>query len=443
MKYLIHILWIILIGVLVSCSSPKTKEIEPLAIKIGCSCDNLTFNSLYRDYLDAQFPGAQISLVHMNADNVFDSNVISDLKLVLDTEKPDLIMVNSFVYRILSDAGVLEDLQPRTSATGFNMASIEPGVIDSLQTNNDSKLYGLSSFFHSNAIFYNKDLFKKIGIDIPTGELTWKDLISLSARFEHDGRMDEGSFGLHINLVEKPSDLIYSIASTEGVHMYDPQTGEINLQASNWKDIFQTSIDAYKLKALSSIHIEPAIDDQGSRVYNQEQVNQMQLFQQGKAALTIANDLTLVNFLSSPPPFEWGVVVGPVSARDPQRVSGYYPDMVYSIPTDSAAPDKAWKVIESMVSDELGLKLAPMNNGLFVRSDFVKWKKDPRFEAFYGKRPSPAPSWINSKLSMKFRSDFFLLVQNKVDAVMSGSKTVDEAISEIQQEGEALRKSQQ
>ena len=92
------------------------------------------------------------------------------IKLVKDT-KPDILFFPQSIYSKLLNQNMLADIS--TYIDKGELTGINPDIIDSIKEIGDGRLYALSDTISSQALFFNKDLFKQYGISEPTNNMSW------------------------------------------------------------------------------------------------------------------------------------------------------------------------------------------------------------------------------------------------------------------------------
>ncbi|MFC5701539.1 extracellular solute-binding protein [Cohnella faecalis] len=410
---------------------------EPRSFKIAC-CDETTFNFQYRDYFDAYYPEWDITLVPLADEALNGDGKVDALRRLLDNEKPDLLILHAFHYPVMANNGMLRDLEELSNRDKADLSSIPQGVVDALKMNDEQKLFGLSPFFHAPALYYNKDMFRKMGIPSPSGPMTWTETLLLANRFMKDERMEKDSYGLHINGIHKPLDLIRLIASTESVNDVNEATGKLTVNTGRWRDIFTDVLTAYAQGTFSTMNFAGKSVD-GVVRYGPEETSKMDLFTKGLAAMTVAQEDLMRRLKTNKPGFQWGVVAGPTNSRDGSRGGWYSTGDTFSIPIGSPQPEQAWNVIKTMMSERAGKASVALDEGLFSHIDYPKWKGDPDYKVFYELRPAEKASVVSHPVvPPSFYKSYEEIADRAIMSALQNEIGVEEALSRIQSEAEAL-----
>ena len=76
--------------------------------------------------------------------------------------------------------GVLENLDPYIEKSGYKLDDYWPGLLESAKF--DGHVYGLPRDIDVGVLYYNKDIFKEAGVDLPTDQWTWDDLLAAAEK---------------------------------------------------------------------------------------------------------------------------------------------------------------------------------------------------------------------------------------------------------------------
>src|SRR5688572_18428433 len=86
----------------------------------------------------------------------------------------DVFWMNGPNFPVYASKGVLMDVQDLVTKDSVDMSKYPESLVK-LYSYNDH-VYGLPKDFDTIALYYNKDLFDKAGVDYPTADWTWDDL---------------------------------------------------------------------------------------------------------------------------------------------------------------------------------------------------------------------------------------------------------------------------
>lgn len=86
--------------------------------------------------------------------------------------------------------GVLENLDPYIEQSGYDLSDYWPALLESASYN--GSVYGLPRDISVEALYYNKDIFDEAGVEYPTDDWTWDDLLAAAEKLsvvEASGRV--------------------------------------------------------------------------------------------------------------------------------------------------------------------------------------------------------------------------------------------------------------
>ncbi|MFC4597511.1 extracellular solute-binding protein [Cohnella hongkongensis] len=425
--------------VLAGCQ-PEDKPEAPKELRLAVT-DEGTYQHFFRTLFEGRFPDWDITVLPMDGLKLHELETEPALQALdgfLQREKPDLLLVNSLMYRPVADAGMLRDLGEWTSRDGMDMNVFVPGMLELMKDNEEGKLFGLSPGIRTSVLYYNKTMFRSYGIEEPSDPMTWSALLSLSDRFTQDASLEEGSYGFYEPYVRSPFDLVQVAAQTEGLHFVDTRHARMTMQSEEWKRLWRMVADSYRRGSLGVNSRELKVVD-GVTYVSREDQEASDLFYKGKVAMTYGQVDLMQKLKAKPPSFEWGVLPGPVSERDPERTWWFVSDYIFAIPTAAGRPESAWNAVRELHSEEVGKIYASAGSELSSLKDYPKWKNDPDYEPFYLQKGWPnQPNYRMSIIPTEFYGPFNELVVERMNATIANEITTEQALDSLQQEGQQL-----
>ncbi|GAC43646.1 periplasmic component, partial [Paenibacillus popilliae ATCC 14706] len=242
---------VIALFMLVGCTK-KTIEppLQPITLKVMHNMGESKFYEEYGMYADVK--GLQITfdvIARMN------TNKEGGIENVVKKYYPDVLLLTLQEYKTLLDKGELVDLEPLIKRDNFDIENMLPSVIDFIrQQAGDRKLYGLTSSFSNQAVFYNKDLFQTYKLMLPTDQMTWKETLSIANQF----KPIKGVSGLSVRTT--PYHLIWQIADTERLKEVDLKQKKAFVHTKPWKEIVELVCDHYQAGNLIFNPLQQSID---------------------------------------------------------------------------------------------------------------------------------------------------------------------------------------
>jgi len=302
-------------------------------------------------------------------------------KKFIETNKPDVIMVYEDVFEKLAANQLFYDLEPVIAQDKFDIQNIQPQIIDYLKLKGGGKLFGLSPRFQSQALFINRDLFNKHGVQLPEGPLTWETVMNLAQRFPTDGDDKTRIYGFtNRESQTDPYSLMMMIGTAEGLIMQNE--GKAALNTPSWKNVFELVSNAYKTNTIVN---EAALDMNQTIMY--EDYLMRNKFTAGRAAMTIGDIYLIQNMrqlkdYKKDIQFNWEVVNLPKDAESTQR-NNFNLNEIFAVNAQSENQRAAWEFVKYVNGDEYARVHAKSPSDLWSRSAYVKSLDGVSVEPFY------------------------------------------------------------
>ncbi|MGZ7440058.1 ABC transporter substrate-binding protein [Paenibacillus sp. TH7-28] len=363
-------------------------------------------------------------------------------------EQPDILILDAHQFKKQINDGVLTELDSLSARDNYNLDGFVPGLVDQFRELGGGELYGLTPSFSSKAIFYNKDLFKKNGIELPSDGMSWYDIIDLARHFPTEGDKQTRVYGYSGgDVYEAPMDLVTLIdkmSRAEGLSIVNTDKMQVTIDTDAWKKVIQTAIKADQSGAIFN-----SMDELFTRG-TKEEFFDSQPFLMGRSAMHIGSVTSLVlmdyfkHDLTDYVPFELGIAHGPVDPLDP--TSTYVtPGDIFAINLASVHQDAAWEFIKYVCGEDYARASSESNELLLgqqlllSRSGHMTDYEGISLEPFYplkSKFPSHSDDWY--KLPDQFFNDFAAILSRELELVKKGQKSLDEAVATVKSEAQTL-----
>ncbi|OUM95369.1 MAG: hypothetical protein A9Z00_08425 [Thermobacillus sp. ZCTH02-B1] len=415
--------------------SGKESAGEPATIKVLYWSDQ-SFQMEYGMLFYATHPDIEIQVVNTNAIQSGEGDYNEKLDELIRKEKPDILLLSQDQYEKYAADGRLVSLESYITRDKFDLEGFVPGMVELLREKGGGELYGLAPRFYSQAVYYNKDLFDRFGIEYPTDRMSWEELLNLAARFPTDGEGEDRVFGLY--MMYAPSGvqpLAQQIGLTHGLRVLNPADKRVSLDTDSWARVYETAVKAVRSGAL---YKEDPASFTGEIVYQDYLLRDP--FIGGKAAMAIGPMYLLIQIreasgmLPDKAVNNWDLVTVPVDPANPD----YSPDMnfydVFAINAESTNPDAAWKFIRYVHSDEFARVVSKSFMGQFpTRTKYIQDEEGRNLAAFYALKPSGANLYEGADdLPGDFYMQFDFIGNEEMQAVLNDEKTVREALASMQ-----------
>ncbi|MFD0716605.1 ABC transporter substrate-binding protein [Paenibacillus sp. GCM10027626] len=424
------LLTLLLSGCMANSTDPNPQQ--PLKIAVD---SEEYYNFAYRTFIEGVYPDQQIELIELVPDEK--GTPPEEYIRKVREEKPDLILTAIWRYGALVEEGLLADLSPQlTAGSSMEETDLYPGMIEWMKQDGNGILYGLAPEFSSQILYYNADLFAKYGVAPPTDGMTLEEIYKLATRFTEAGGRKDGTVGLHRQYSNMPYSVLSAFAESEGLRMYDSRQG-ITMNTPGWRDLLQKVIQLYKNETLSlKAPKVTKMEADGITIYNYEDDGSGDLFGHGKAAMTIMRYTADSNNW----PFKVGAVAPPVSEQDRSRSNGIFVNKVMAIGAEVDNAAAAWQMIELMTSERIAkIKAKNTRSGFSVHRTYPQYRKDPLVERLFKLMPVHLPPDRGEGVhDSNFYYDFEALINREITAAVQQNKPLDDVVSAIQKEGQAM-----
>lgn len=449
MKKLVYVTLIaaLMLALLSACTGGGTKEgeLEPLddkkQVKIKVMYwDERQFYQEYGNLFVSKFPNVEIEVAGMQSiysDPAGDPDK-AFMKLI-DEQQPDVLMLQSEHYEKLAAEGKLFPLDAVIEQDEFNTEGIHPAILKLLRDKGDGSLYGLSPTFSSRALFYNIDLFKKHGVDLPTDSMSWEEVFDLAKRFPSDGSPDTRTYGFVGDFTMTLENLIHTIGAAQDLNVLNADASQVVINTDSWKKVFQTALDAAKSPAFSFPDGNTA-PPMGSM----EEMLKQDLFISGRAAMSINHFYQVESIkqakqmLTDVTPVNWGIVTAPVDPNNRNQSSYFNVSTIFSVNAASPNLRAAWEFVKYINSEEYAeINAKSLSGRLWSWTAYNTEQDGRKMDAFYSLEPRGNTISEFSKAPSGFVAAYRGVLKSEIDEILADKKTVEEAVKSIQDRAQA------
>jgi multiple sugar transport system substrate-binding protein len=368
------------------------------------------------------------------------------LDKLIEEKQPDILMLSSDQYKKMALDGKLYDLDAVMEKEKYDTEGLIPGMVDYLREEGGGKLFAMSPNFYSQVLFYNKDLFEKYQIELPTDRMSWDAVLQLARRFPTDGEAKDRIYGLKMGYNEELFDVASMIASSEGVNYVNASQKQMTINSDSWKNAFQTALDAVNSKAL---YFESMNNQEASMGSSYEDYLMRDPFVSGRLAMAIgdSNYVSQIKQASSNEKLKdkvvknWDLVTVPVGQQNPDQSSMMSFNNLFAIKADSPNKEAAWEFLRYVTSEDYARVKTKSNNygGLPVRTKYIMDTEGRNYAAFYNLKPSTNNSYKDfDKLPQNFWGEFRAAAQQEFQKVKDDKQTVEEALGILQVKGQEM-----
>lgn len=361
---------------------------------------------------------AEFNKVYPNIKIKFDPTNPPDYNATLRTQLeggtgPDLFYLRSFATsRQLYEEGFIEPLADLPGLKeNFTPEALAPWSAA------DGTPYGVPFIAVSHGVYYNKDLFKQLGLEVPQ---TWQALLATAQKIKDAGYIPfANASGDAWTIAEI---VFMNIAPTfiggyEGRQAY--LNGERCFNDQNMVNAFQAVAD-----------LGPFVPEgQEALTYYDSQ----QLFLQGQAAMWLGGSWDIPFFESEKPDFEWGVFGIPAPEGQTKRYVTFHLDAGMGINKASPNKEAAKKFLEWMTTPEFAKLLANQLPGFFPIRKNPPAPDNPHAAEFLALNEGAG---LDVRLAweklLDGQPDGYTLIQDHAIAVLKGAETAQQAADALQ-----------
>jgi branched-chain amino acid transport system substrate-binding protein len=329
-----------------------------------------------------------------------------------DGNAPDLFFIRSYDLSLkMYEEGYLEALNSIPALTeNFAPESLAPW------TTKDGVTFGVPLIATSHGIYYNQDVFEKLGLSTPT---TWQELIEDSQTLKDNGYAPfANGTGTQWTAAET---IFMNIAPT----FIGGRDGR--LAYLNGDRCFNDRNMVAAFKAINDL--APFLpENQTDLTY----VDSEELFITGKAAMWLGGSWDIAYFESKSPNFEWSIMPIPPPAGKPGIVT-FHPDAGMGLNAASTHKEAARVFIEWLSSPEYAEAMSNELPGFFSMNKNIPTLQNKHANAFmeFNKIHDTDVRFTWDKLMSGLPSGYDLIQNNTID-ILDRKTTPLEAANNLQ-----------
>ncbi|CAG7634104.1 ABC transporter substrate-binding protein [Paenibacillus allorhizosphaerae] len=291
------------------------------------------FKALIVEPLQKKYPHIQVEM--LKGENI--------KEMVAAGTVPDIIATWVNLIPDYQELDLVEDQTPLIKKHNLDLNRFETTALDTIRGYDKAGLVALPYDSNFNVIYYNKDIFDKFGVDYPKDGMTWEETIQLAKRVS---REDQG-----IRYRGLEADGYGKLALQLALPVV--KDGKPNLNNEQWKQVLTLA------KSIESI-------PSNEPVPNVHQRNQF-IKDRNLAMFATGNNFNLLQS-DAAKGLNWDIAQYP-SYPDKPNQAGMVDEHVIFVSKQSKHKDEAFKVIETLTSDEIQKKLTRASGKLSVLKD--------------------------------------------------------------------------
>lgn len=389
----------------------KKENTDPVTVKFGIRPSYMTDTEIQRYIIDPvkkKYPYITVEIIKLDdKNNSFEKLLVADAL-------PDINVTNSLTLQGTKLLGIQEDLTKIIKENNYDLGRFQQELLNTIKANNQTDyLVGIPYYLQFNALYYNKDIFDKFAVPYPKDGMTWYEATELAKQLT---RMDNG-----VQYRGFEPDSVYRPSSQLSLPLIDPKTYKSIVNTDQWKTVLEMVKNIYSIPGN----------------------NKVQPFSPGVNAFVKDRNIAMLAGLNNLGPLadikdtwnNWDFASYPVFPEKPGIGTQADIHLMLMSPS-SKVKDAAFKVMTTIVSDEVQLDMAHRGKGSVL--------KDKKFQDEFGKdldflqgkniqaifKTKPAPAFPPTE----FASKAFDQVTNLMKTIMKDNLDVNTAMRQYNEE---------
>lgn len=471
---LISLCFALIASVLAACTpsgdknDPDNRRTLRIGVVYGSKADDSWIRTQYTDMFEFSHPGIDIEIVpaidyqQQQFESVDENgryrepDVLEKIKEIMSGTNPVDVMILDITYLgPLVNENMLMQLDPLMKEDKLDTGVYLEAVMDAIRSQGNGNIYALAPTFNPSALYYNKKLFRDLGVTPPQDNMSWDEVFMLARQIAR-GSGEEAIFGLTFNQWGGTAEYYWDIqqfAAPLQLKMYDEQAERMTVNTPQWKKLWQTIYDLYEAKII------PSQEDmqqfytpwREGEPYRYNPFSGRPFFQ-GRVAMTIGdysmiNDLQMLNENAEKigmEPIEWDVVSTPYHDAVPGVGMNISINTLFAVNIKAQNPDDAWAFVKFLNGEDWAKFKSRSSYEMPTRTAYIKVREGMSYnvDAFTKMQPAPWPgSSLAEQRLLREKPNLYMvneLVNTAYNSVFQKQRTVDEALAWLEEKGNDL-----
>lgn len=338
---------------------------EPVKLILYTYSSSLT-DAEFQQYIvgpvQRKYPNISFQLINRNGDEN------TPEKLMASGTYPDLLLVSNIYIGMFNQLGMNMDMSELSKKNKLDVNRFDAGAMEAIkQFGTKDQLFGIPFSMNYGMTIYNKDIFNQFGVTYPKDKMTWNEMLDLGKKLTRKER-DVSYIGIDPGPVDQMKEQ-YSLPYV------DEKQEKPVLNSDGYQKLFTLLKQFYEVPGF--------IGDKGKYDYGRnafmkdKTVAMMPTWGNGVVGLLeeAAQQGNQVN---------WDLVTQPVFADRPEL--GRPANMpVFMMFPKSPNKEAAFRVIETLVSDEVQTDLNKKGRLTVLNDEAIKKQFASELKSFQGK----------------------------------------------------------
>lgn len=333
--------------------------------------------------------------------------------------QPDVYLGNPYYYRQLAKEGLFLDLQALASQAYGDLTDFHAPVLEWLREQGGGDLLAVSPVFQSQALFYNRELFERFGIEPPQDRMSFGEILSLAGRFAGLTVDEEPVYGFYDGATGRAEQLVSLAQDISGVQFLNAANDRILFDTPEWSRIYEMTVAAYRSGAV------PHDLAQDESAYTR--------FNQGRIAMMLGDSSLYKQLRDYNHSLQWGLVSQPIDS-DNRQMGRLTSGWLAAIRADSPHKEEAWSFLEYLWSEDWRDTFTDTLTGLPVRLEDRREQLEPFFMLGYLQRGSNRVD----KLPQSFFAELSRMRSELLARMIEGELQVTDGLRDMEARGQEL-----
>lgn len=327
---------------------------------------------------------------------------------------PDVFWMNGPRFINYAKNKMVMPLNDRIESSNIEMDKYPQGLLD-LYTYSD-ELYGIAKDWDTTALWYNKELFDNAGLDYPTNDWTWDDMMAAAEKLTD---VENGIYGTAARTEDNQVGLYNTIIAAGGHILSDDRlsAGYDTPETQNGVQVWVDMLNSGYTPTIEQLTDTSAVD----------------MFTSGKIAMMFGASWNVKPFLDNENVQGKIDLVTLPSIKDNGAVIH---GLINAISANTEHPEESWKLVEFLASKEANDIWA--KSGVVIPSHedslelWVNAYPEVNLQAYVDMLPyAQMYPCAESSMWADAEGDILKQIWNAQISVEEGSKLIDEKIESI------------